>query len=225
MVKLAVSSLTEQIGAASAGPPFEEGTEPSPIWTTGGAGSVNVTDDDTITINSAGTNPTFARRVFTTEIGREYILTANVATNPSYFSIGTTVGGADLYESTIFLVNMIGSTTAWTDAFGSGTVDVSSGSTIVITGNNSGATGVRKSYTVVAGKHYRIKWTTATNTCASAFGTTSGGEQYKGLGSAHDPLGSNEFTLLASGTTLFIQFQRTPTGTCAISALALEQLD
>lgn len=194
------------------------------MWTTGGAGSVTVTDDDTITINSAGTNPTFAQRAFTTEVGREYILTMTGAVNPAYFAVGSTLGGTDLYERTIVLVNMIGSTTAWTDTFGGGTVDVSSGTSIAITGNGT-ATGVRKSFTVVAGQHYRIKWTTSGNTCASAFGTTSGGEQYKGLGSAHDPLGDNSFIFLATGTTLFIQFQRTPAGTCTVSGLALEQLD
>lgn len=184
-----------------------------------------MTDADTLTINSAGTTPTFARREFTTEIGREYILTATAVSNPSYVSVGTEVGGNDLLPGTILLVNLIGSTTAWTDTFGGGTVVTSSGDTIVITGNGT-ATGVRKSFTTVAGQHYRIKWTTSGNTCATAFGTTSGGEQYKGLGTAHDPLGANEFIFLASATTVFLQFQRTPTGTaCTVGSLALEQID
>lgn len=186
---------------------------------------MNVIDADTLTINSAGTNPTFATREFETEPGREYILTANASVNPAYVMVGTEPGGNDLLPSTILLVNLIGSTTAWTDTFGGGTVVTSSGTTIVITGNGT-ATGVRKSFTTVAGRTYRIKWTTSGNTCASAFGTTSGGEQYKGLGSQHDPLGENSFIFLATGTTLFIQFQRTPAGTaCTVSGLALEQLD
>lgn len=145
--------------------------------------------------------------------------------NPVYYSAGTSSGAVDLYPSTILLVNIIGSTTTWTDTFGPGTVTVSSGTSIVIAASGTNPTGVRKSYSVVAGQNYRLKWTTSGTTCASALGNTSGGEQYKGLGTAHDPLGANSFTFLASAATLFIQFQRTNAGTCTISDLALEQLD
>jgi hypothetical protein len=186
---------------------------------------VAVTDGDTITINSTGGAATFAQRAFDTEIGREYVITMTGANNPVYYSAGTSIGSANLFPSTILLVNQIGSTTAWTDTFGPGTVNVSSGTSIVIAAAGGSATGVRKSYTVVAGQTYRIKWTTSGITCASAFGTTSGGGEYKGLGSAHDPLGANQRVFLATSTTLFIQFQRTEVGTCTINGLALEQLD
>ena len=147
------------------------------------------------------------------------------ANNPVYYSAGTSSGASDLYASTILLVNIIGSTTTWTDTFGPGTVNVSSGSSIVISAAGGSPTGVRKSYPVVAGQTYRLRWTTSGTTCASALGATSGGEQYKGLGSAHDPLGTNQFIFSVTATTLFVQFQRTNAGVCTISGLALEQLD
>ena len=144
---------------------------------------------------------------------------------PVFYSAGTTAGAADLFPSTILLVNAIGSTTTWTDTFGPGTINVSSGTSIVIAASGTNPTGVRKSFPVVAGQSYRLRWTTSGTTCASAFGTTSGGEQDKGLGTTHDPLGPNSFIFTTTATTLFVQFQRTAAGTSTITGLSLEQLD
>lgn len=147
------------------------------------------------------------------------------ANAPVFYSAGTSSAAADLFPSTILLVNVIGSTSAWTDTFGPGTVTVSSGTSIVINATGTNPTGVRKSFPVVAGQSYRLRWTTSGTTCASAIGTTSGGGQYKGLGTAHDPLGPNAFIFTTTATTLFVQFQRTNAGTCTIAGLSLEQLD
>ena len=55
--------------------------------------------------------------------------------------------------------------------------------------------------------------------------TNQTGTVYKGLGTAHDPLGLNSFTFTASSTNLYIQFQRTPAGVVTLSDIALEQVD
>ena len=144
---------------------------------------------------------------------------------PVYYAAGTSSGATDLFPSTILIVNVIGSTTTWTDTFGPGTVNVSSGTSIVIGASGTNPTGVRKSFTVVAGQTYQFRWTVSGASCAAVLGNTSGGGQYKGLGAIDDPLSANSFVFTATSTTLFVQFQRTPSGTCTITDLALEQLD
>lgn len=144
---------------------------------------------------------------------------------PVYYAAGTSSGATDLYPSTILIVNVIGSTTTWTDTFGPGTVNVSSGTSIVINATGTNPTGIRKSFAVVAGQTYQLRWAVSGASCSAVLGNTSGGGQYKGLSSIDDPLAANSFVFTTTAPTLFVQFQRTTSGTCTITDLALEQLD
>lgn len=219
--------MTERIGAASAGAPFEPNTEPTdPIWTTGGPGTVSIEDEDSLIINPAGGGAAYAYRSFPTQVGREYTITATGANNPVYYSAGTSARASDLYPSTILLVNMAGSVSGWTLTSGPGTVTPDTGTDTVLLSSAGGtATVTRRQYTVVAGKNYRLRWTTSGVACQSSLSNTVGGEQYKGIGSANDALGDNSFIFLASSTTLYVQFQRTAAGDCTLSNIALEQID
>ena len=162
----------------------------------------------------------------TTEPGREYTITATGATNPVYFKAGTVAGGNDLYDLTILLVNMAGSVAGWTLTSGPGTVTPDTGAgTVLLSAPGATATVTRRLFTVVAGRQYRVRWNTNGSTCASSLSTTIGGEQYKGLGSQHDPLGDNSFIFTATSTSLYWQFQRTAAGDCTIGGIVLEQID
>lgn len=179
-----------------------------------------------LTINANGAGATYGRRMIATEVGREYTITATGANNPVYFKAGTTAGGTDLYDLTILLVNMAGTTAGWTLTSGPGTVTPNVGAgTVLLSAAGSTPTVTRRLYTVVAGRQYRVRWNTSGTTCASSLSTTISGEQYKGLGSVHDPLGDNSFIFTATSTSLYWQFQRTALGDCTIGSIALEQID
>lgn len=183
-------------------------------------------DGTAITINSAGTTATTARRSFVTEPGREYTLNVTGANAPVSFSVGTTSGGADLYPLTLLLVNIAGLPSGWTTVSGPGTVTPNdTNGTIALAAAGGTATNVRCSYPVITGRNYRFRWTTSGVTCIATFGTTSGGGEYKGTGTAHDPLGDNSLIFKTTTTTLWVMFQRTEAGTSTISSLSLEQLD
>lgn len=124
------------------------------------------------------------------------------------------------------IVNIAGLPSAWTTVSGPGTVTTNdTNGTISLAAAGGTPTNVRRSWTVITGRNYRFRWTLATNTCALALGTASGGEQYKSLGTTHDPLGANSFIFKTTTTTLWGMFQRTDAGTSVISDFALEELD
>lgn len=143
----------------------------------------------------------------------------------AYYKIGNPAGGDNVVPLTVVPVNIITAPSTWTDKSGPGTTTGNDDAgTLSIAASGGTPTIVRRLFTVVAGKQYRFRWTTSGTTCASALGTTLGGEQYKGLGTAHDPLGANTFSFQATATSLYIQFQRTNAGTCVVGSMILEAI-
>ena len=109
----------------------------------------------------------------------------------------------------------------WTALSSGVTVNGTTGDiTIPATGSVISAAG---SLTTTTGKLYRLVWTVATNTVQCAIGTSQGSAALKSAGVNH-AVGANTYEFTASGTTTWIQFQRSTTGTTTVSGIALQEV-
>lgn len=109
----------------------------------------------------------------------------------------------------------------WTALSAGVTVNSTSGDiTIPATGTLLSAAG---SFATTVGKTYRLAWTTGGNTVQALVGTAQGGTSLKSSGVNH-AVGSATYEFVATGTTTWVQFQRTTTGTATVSGVVMQEI-
>lgn len=79
------------------------------------------------------------------------------------------------------------------------------------------------SFTVVSGAWYRATWSVLQNNMFYLIGNSNGGSQYKSAVSSQ-PVGSYTFDFYTTSTSLWLQFQRTGTGTSEVQNMTLYRI-
>lgn len=104
---------------------------------------------------------------------------------------------------------------------GTGTATESPNGQLNLTGDATNAATGDQSFTTVATKEYRLNFTVATNTAVVAVGTTQGGAE---IASPTGTAGAKSSTFVATGTTTWLRFSRTPASLSTITAISVVRI-
>lgn len=135
----------------------------------------------------------------------------------------TTVSGITIQEipEVTWVDNAQVTPAGWVALSAGVTVD---GTTGTITIPAAGSTLLaRQSLLTVANTLYRLRWVNNNNTTQCLIGSSQGGAQMKSATSS-DSLGAKTYEFRATGTTTWIQFQRSTAGTANVSDIFMQDV-
>lgn len=103
---------------------------------------------------------------------------------------------------------------------GTGTATESPNGQLNLTGDATNAATGDQSFATVASGSYRLQFTVATNTAVVAVGTAQGGSQ---IASPNGAAGTQTSTFVATGTTTWLRFSRTPASISTVTAISVRR--